>query len=169
MTRYWHVLPPPPLLFFLLWLPIQEQETDNSGTYGGQEVMQINVSQHQYFLALQSPCREEVWGQLSIIGPQLISEEGLVQEKEGNKRKRCWTDRRSERARPLSQTGEGRKKLTKHTKKRNEHRVCKYTCCIFMTDDTFAFPLSLPSLLSLCPVLFISTCAYSCNHVCVLV
>lgn len=38
--------------------------------------MQINVSQHQYFLAPQSPCREEVWGQLSIIGPQLISEEG---------------------------------------------------------------------------------------------
>lgn len=24
--------------------------------------MQINVSQHQYFLALQSPCREEVRG-----------------------------------------------------------------------------------------------------------
>lgn len=42
--------------------------------------MQINVSQHQYFLALQSPCREEVWGQLSIIGPQLISEEGLIEE-----------------------------------------------------------------------------------------
>lgn len=69
MTGYWHVLPP--LLFLLLWLPIRKQETDNSGTYGGQEVMQINVSQHQYFLALQSPCREEVWGQLSIIGPQL--------------------------------------------------------------------------------------------------
>lgn len=42
--------------------------------------MQINVSQHRYILALQSPCREDVWGQLSIIGPQLISEEVLVQE-----------------------------------------------------------------------------------------
>lgn len=41
---------------------LQEPETDNNGTYGGQEVMQINVSQHQYFLALQSPCSEEVWG-----------------------------------------------------------------------------------------------------------
>lgn len=48
--------------------------------------MQINVSQHQYFLAPQSPCREEVWGQLSIIGPQLISEEGLMQEREGNEK-----------------------------------------------------------------------------------
>lgn len=38
--------------------------------------MQINVSQHWYILALQSPCREEVQGQLSIIGPQMISEEG---------------------------------------------------------------------------------------------
>lgn len=42
--------------------------------------MQINVSQHQCVLALQSPSREEVWGQLSIIGPQLISEEGLLWE-----------------------------------------------------------------------------------------
>lgn len=48
--------------------------------------MQINVSQHQYFLAPQSPCREEVLGQLSIIGPQLISEEGLMQEREGNEK-----------------------------------------------------------------------------------
>lgn len=44
--------------------------------------MQINVSQHQYFLALQSPCREKVQGQLSIIGPQLINEEWLTQERE---------------------------------------------------------------------------------------
>lgn len=49
-------LPLPPRGF------LHEPETDNSGTYGGQEVMQINVSQHQYFLALQSPCREEVRG-----------------------------------------------------------------------------------------------------------
>lgn len=55
-------LPPPPVLFLPPLASLQEQETDNSGTYGGQEVMQINVSQHQYFLALQSPCREEVWG-----------------------------------------------------------------------------------------------------------
>lgn len=45
--------------------------------------MQINVSQHWYILALQSPCSEEVWGQLSIIGPQMISEEGLMQERGG--------------------------------------------------------------------------------------
>lgn len=51
--------------------------------------MQINVSQHQYFLALQSPCREVVWGQLSIIGPQLINEEGLTQERESDEKKRC--------------------------------------------------------------------------------
>lgn len=44
--------------------------------------MQINVSQHRYILAPQSPCREDMWGQLSIIGPQLISEEGLIQERE---------------------------------------------------------------------------------------
>lgn len=73
-----------PSLFFLLWLPMQRQKTDNSGTYGGQEVMQINVSQHRYILALQSPCREEeVRGQLSIIGPQMISEEGLMHERGG--------------------------------------------------------------------------------------
>lgn len=50
--------------------------------------MQINVSQHQYFLALQSPCREEAWGQLSIIGPRLISEEGLMRERERGMRRR---------------------------------------------------------------------------------
>lgn len=50
--------------------------------------MQINVSQHRYFLALQSPGREEVLGQLSIIGPRLISEEGQPQEKERRMRER---------------------------------------------------------------------------------
>lgn len=62
---------------------MQQQKTDNSGTYGGQEVMQINVSQHRYILALQSPCSEVVRGQLSIIGPQMISEEGLMHERGG--------------------------------------------------------------------------------------
>lgn len=45
--------------------------------------MQINVSQHRYILALQSPCSEVVPGQLSIIGPQMISEEGLMHERGG--------------------------------------------------------------------------------------
>lgn len=44
--------------------------------------MQINVSQSLYILALQSPCREELWGQLSIIGPQMISKEDLMPEEE---------------------------------------------------------------------------------------
>lgn len=79
--------------------------------------MQINVSQHRYFLAPQSPSKEEVWGQLSLIGPQLISAEGLLQEGErgDEEKKRCWREFRSERAGPLNQTeGKEREKLTKH-------------------------------------------------------
>lgn len=82
-TKLWHCSSH--LLYFtflLLWLSIQRQKTDNSGAYGGQEVMQINVSQSLYILALQSPCREELWGQLSIIGPQMISKEDFMPERE---------------------------------------------------------------------------------------
>lgn len=34
------------------------------------------------FWPSRAPCGEEVLGQLSLIGPELISEEGLVQERE---------------------------------------------------------------------------------------
>lgn len=60
-TDAFHLPPPAPLLS--LAILTQEQETDNSGTYGGQEAMQINVSQRRvFFLALRNLCRKEAQG-----------------------------------------------------------------------------------------------------------
>lgn len=124
--------------FLLRWLPIQQQKTDNSGTYGGQEVMQINVSQCLYILAPQSPCREEVWGQLSIIGPQMISEEGLMQERKwwwwGGK---CWRGITSEKAGDLNRTEvDG-----KTRREKGSAAVSRYKSCIFMTSAVLASQL----------------------------
>lgn len=162
-------------LLLILWLPIQEQETDNSGTYGGQEVMQINVSQHQYFLALRSPCREEVWGQLSIIGPQLISEEGLMREREGDERKRCWGDIRSERAGPLNHTGgEAGEKLTKHTEGKDGagsvlihvlHIHDGFGACIPTLHAIFALVLLPPFYLCECVCPVFICCVLGCQNI----
>lgn len=128
--------------------------------------MQINVSQHQYFLALQSPCREEVRGQLSIIGPQLISEEGLIQERERDEKKRCWGDIRSERERPLNRTGgEGRQKLTKHTE--GWSREWANTCVAYSWWLLRLHPHSLCCLCSLSTLYCSSPRVHlSCIHLC---
>lgn len=71
------------------------------------------------FWPLQSPCREDVWGQLSIIGPQLISEEVLVQKERdegGRLRGRDAEDVLGVREQGLwIKQDERKKKLTQHT------------------------------------------------------
>lgn len=153
-TKLWHCSSH--LLYFtflLLWLSIQRQKTDNSGAYGGQEVMQINVSQSLYILALQSPCREELWGQLSIIGPQMISKEDFMPERERGGG--CWRCTRNERA---GDSNKKRRESDKTESVKGSAAVSRHTCCIFMTSDAFAS-------LALC---FLSTLSCSSQRVLVL-
>lgn len=111
---------------------IHEQETDNRGTYGGQEVMQINVSQHPYFWPSWAPVWGRCGGQLSIIGPQMISEEGLLQERGG---RGGWGGGDAKEILGVREMrrDEGWEKLTKSGEKRMESGVC----CIFMIAVVF--------------------------------